>query len=229
MKTLLPVAFGADVCAALLLVALQFFLSPLYLEMEYEYVGFPAPQRISRDHRYVASQAFLSYLNVELGGATLLALGELRFGASPFFDESDLACIFRAKELRGTAFGLTFALGAAAIALGLLMAADDFDRARRVVIVSAFACILVYTLLSLLARFAFDAVAPSLLAVVTSETCVPTDVSGLPQIFPPMIFRDALVLLALFARFAAVFVVALAWVFGWAIRISKSQILTPCR
>ena len=68
---LIRLAFGASLCAALLLVTLQFFLSPLYLEMEYEYTGFPSSRGLSGAERYTAAQALLSYLNVENGGATL--------------------------------------------------------------------------------------------------------------------------------------------------------------
>src|SRR5438105_11384091 len=106
MALLIRIAFGACLCLALLMLTVQFFLSPLFLEMEYEYASFPPPPGpLSRAERYTAAQALLSYLNVEIGGATLLSLSELRFGAQPFFNDADLACIFRAKELRGTVFG----------------------------------------------------------------------------------------------------------------------------
>jgi hypothetical protein len=208
-------AFGASLCIALLLLTLQFFLSPLYLEMEYEYAGFPPARALSGDQRYIAAQAFLSYLNVENGGATLLSLGELRFGSRPFFNDTDLACIFRAKELRGTVFGLLFGAGIAAIALGLFMAADDFTKARRTVVAGAVGAFFACTLLSLLARLFFPAIAPLLLSVIASGTCDPSATNGLGLIFPPAIFQDGLILLALFARFAAVGVALAAWAFGW--------------
>jgi hypothetical protein len=211
---LIRLAFGASLCVALLLLTLQFFLSPLYLEVEYDYPGFPPPRPLSDDERYTASQAFLSYLNVENGGATLLSLGELRFGAQPFFNEDDLACIFRAKELRGTAFGLTFAAGVAAIALGLFMAADDFTKARRTVVAGAVGAFFACTLLSVLARFFFPAIAPLLRSLMAAETCDPGATGSLALIFPPAIFQDGLVLLALFTRFAAAAVALAAWLFG---------------
>src|ERR671933_529931 len=99
MKNFLPLAFAVSLCLALLLLTLQFFLTPIYLEMEYEFAGFPPPRPLTSDERYVAAQAFLSYLNVELGGATLLSLSELRFDSQPFFNGDDLACILRAKDL----------------------------------------------------------------------------------------------------------------------------------
>lgn len=218
MKTFLPLGFVVALCLALLLLTLQFFLTPIYLEMEYEYAGFPSPRALTSDQRYIAAQAFLSYLNVEIGGATLLALSELKFDAQPFFTEDDLGCILRAKELRASLFGWTFVMGVVAIALGLFMAADDFERARQTVMVSAVAAILIYTLLSLVARLAFDQVMPLLLSLMQNETCAPTRVQGLPQLFPPAIFRDALVLLALFARFEAAFIALLAWLFGAAVQ-----------
>jgi len=211
---LIRLAFGASLCAALLLLTLQFFLSPLYLEMEYGYPGFPPPRPLTDDERYTASQAFLSYLNVENGGATLLSLAELSFGAQPFFNEDDQACIFRAKELRGTAFGLTFALGVLAITLGLFMAVDDFTKARRAVIAGAVGAFFACTVLSVLARYFFPAIAPLLLSLMAGEACDPSATSGLPLIFPPAIFQDGLVLLALFTRFAAVAVALAAWLFG---------------
>ena len=97
MKNLLPFALGLSLFFTLLLLTLQYFLSPLYLELEYEHAGFPPPRAISADERYIAAQALLSYLNVEVGGASLLSLGELQFGGRPFFNDSDLACSFRAK------------------------------------------------------------------------------------------------------------------------------------
>jgi len=154
MAMLIRLAFGTSLCLALLLVTLQFFLSPLYLEMEYEYSGFPPPRAVDTGQRYTASQALLSYLNVENGGATLRSLSELRFSAQPFFNEADQACIFRAKELRGTAFGMTFSMGVAAIALGLFMAADDFTRARRTVLAATLGAFFAYTLLSVAALMA---------------------------------------------------------------------------
>jgi hypothetical protein len=222
MKSVAPIGFGAAFGMALLLATAQYFLSPLYLEMEYEYGGFPPPRPLSRDERYVASQAFLSYLNVENGGATLLSLGELRFASQPFFTEADLACVFRAKELRGSVFGLTFVLGIATIALGLFTAADDFDRARRMLLLSVFGVCLAYTLLSVLARVAFSGLAPLLAPLFASETCVLADVRGLPLIFPTEIFRDGLVLLALFARIEALAIGAAGWLFGLLVgRINK--------
>jgi hypothetical protein len=215
---IIRLAFGASLAIALLLLTLQYFLTPLYLEMEYEFAGFPPARPLSDDQRYIASQSFLSYLNVENGGATLLSLSELKFGSQPFFNDTDLACIFRAKELRGTAFALTFGAGIAAIALGLLMAADDFTKARRMVIGGAFGAFLAFTLLSILARVFFGAIAPILLSALASETCDPSATSGLALIFPPAIFQDALVLLALFARFAAAGVALAAWLFGWVAR-----------
>ena len=211
---LIRIAFGASLCLALLLLTLQFFLSPLYLEMEYEYRGFPPPRPLSDDQRYTASQAFLSYLNVENGGATLLSLGELRFGPQPFFNDDDLGCIFRAKELRGTAFGLTFAAGVAAIALGLFMAADDFTKARRTVLAGAVGAFFACSLLSVLARFFFPGMSPWLLSLMAGASCDPSATSGLPLIFPPPIFQDGLVLLALFTRFGAAAVALAAWLFG---------------
>ena len=166
------------------------------------------------DSESSASQAFLSYLNVENGGATLLSLGDLRFGPRPFFDDADLACIFRAKELRGLAFGVTFAAGIAAIALGLFMAADDFTSARRAVIGGAWAAFFACTLLSLLARFFFPTIAPLLLGFMAGPACDPAATSGLPLIFPAVIFQDGLVLLALFTRFGAVAIALAAWLFG---------------
>src|SRR5512143_2528771 len=103
MTRLLFAVFTVLLAAALLLVTLQYFLSPLYLELEYEYPGFPPVRTITRDERYTASQALLSYLNVEQGGASLLSLEELQFGGRQFFNDVDLACIFRAKELRSYA------------------------------------------------------------------------------------------------------------------------------
>ncbi len=219
MKSVLPIAFGVSFGLALLLLTLQFFLTPLYLEMEYEYPNFPAPQPLSSDQRYIASQSFLSYLNVETGGATLLSLSELRFDQQPFFSDGDLACIFRAKELRASAFGLTFVLGIVAIAAGLFIAADDFERARRMLILSAFGACLAYTAISVLARLAFDPLASLLFALISSPTCTAGAVRGLPEIFPPAIFRDALVLMALFARFGAVVLGAAAWLFGRMARV----------
>jgi len=216
---LIRLAFGASLCAALLLLTLQFFLSPLYLEMEYEFPGFPPPRPLTDDQRYTASQALLSYLNVENGGATLGSLGELRFGAQPFFNDDDLACIFRAKELRGSAFGLTFAAGVAAIALGLFMAADDFTKARRTVVAGAVGAFFTCTLLSVLARLFFPGIAQPLLSLMAAEACVPVATGGLPLIFPPAIFQDGLVLLALFTRFAAAAVALAAWLFG---RLARS-------
>ncbi len=214
MTRVLFAAFTVLLAAALLLGALQYFLSPLYLELEYEYAGFPPAQTITRDERYTASQALLSYLNVEQGGATLLSLEELRFGGRPFFSDGDLACIFRAKELRGYAFALTFVTGAAAIALGLFLAAGDFSRMRRHVMLSAYIAILSYTALSILAQFWFGPLSAFLLPFVASGTCVPSATAGLSIIFPPAIYRDGLVLLALFSRFLALAVIVLAWLFG---------------
>lgn len=203
---------------ALLLVTLQYFLSPLYLELEYEFAGFPPARVISRDDRYVASQALLSYLNVEQGGATLLSLEEMQFGGARFFNDSDLACIFRAKELRGYAFALTFVSGAVAIALGLFLAAGDFSRMRRHVMFSGFIAILFCTALSLMAQFAFGPLSAYLLSLVAGYACVPAETGGLPLIFPPQIFRDGIALLALFSRGFALALIALAWLFGFVAR-----------
>ena len=222
MKTALPIGFGAAFGLALLLLTLQFFLTPLYLEIEYEYPGFPPPQPLSSDQRYTASQAFLSYLNVEGGCATLLSLSELSFGRQPFFSDGDLACIFRAKELRASAFGLTFVLGVVTIAAGLFIAADDFDRARRAVLISAFCACLAYTALSIVGRLAFDQLSPLLFSLISSSSCTAGAVRGLPEIFPPAIFRDAFVLMALFARFEAVVLGAAAWLFGRLARMLSS-------
>src|SRR6476646_3686423 len=100
MKSLVAIGFGLSFGTALLLLTMQYLLSPLYLELEYEFAGFPPPRGIDREERYVASQAFLSYLNVENGGATLLSLSGLHFDNQRFFSEGDLSCIFHAKELR---------------------------------------------------------------------------------------------------------------------------------
>jgi len=218
MATLIRLAFGASLCLALLLVTVQFFLSPLYLEMEYDYSGFPPPRAIDAGQRYTASQALLSYLNVENGGATLLSLAELRFGAEPFFNDDDQACIFRAKELRGTAFGMTFAMGVAAIALGLFMAADDFTKARQTVLAGAASAFFAYTLLSIAARLFFPSLVPALLALMADGNCDPSATGGLPLLFTPAIFQDGLVLLALFARFGAAAIALAAWLFGVAVR-----------
>ncbi len=214
MKTLLALAFGATLCLALLLLTLQFFLTPAYLEMEYEFVGFPSPHPLSGDQRYIAAQSFLSYLNVEIGGATLLALSQLQFGNQLFFNEDDLGCILRAKEVRGAAFGLTFLMGAVTIALWLFMAVDDFDWALRVLITAAAAGILIYTALSLLTRFFFPSLVPLLLNVVTTSTCVATQVRGFAQIFPSMIFYDGLILMFLFTRMEAAIIMLSAWLAG---------------
>lgn len=218
MALLIRIAFAASLSIALLLLTLQFFLSPLYLEIEYEYPGFPPPEPLSRTQRYTAAQALLSYLNVENGGATLLSLSELSFGDRPFFDDADTACIFRAKQLRGTAFGLTFAMGVAAIALGLLMAVDDFTRARRMVLAGAVGAALAYTLLSVAARAFFPVMDSWLLAFMADGACNPGATSGLPLIFPPAIFQDGIVLLALFARFGAAAIALAAWLFGLLLR-----------
>ena len=214
MKSLVAIGFGLSFGMALLLVTMQYFFSPLYLEVEYEFAGFPPPRGIDRDERYVASQAFLSYLNVENGGATLLSLSEMHFDDQRFFSEGDLSCIFHAKELRGTIFGLTFIMGVVAIALGLFSAADDFDRARRMLLLSVFGVFLVYTLISIAARVDFDVLVPMLTSFVANGTCTTADVRGLPQIFPPMLFRDGLVLLALFGRAEAVLIGSVGWLFG---------------
>src|SRR5947207_3369972 len=125
----LRIAFALSLTLALLLLTLQFFLTPLYLEMEYDYAGFPAAAPpVTSDQRDFAAQAFLSYLNVEVGGATLDSLGELRFGAAPFFNDADLACMLRAKAVRAGLFAATFGAGILTIALGLLIAVDDFAR-----------------------------------------------------------------------------------------------------
>ena len=218
MAMLIRLAFGASLCLALLLLTLQFFLSPPYLEMEYDFAGFPPPRAIDAGQRFTASQALLSYLNVENGGATLLSLSELRFGAQPFFNEADQACIFRAKELRGTALGMTFTMGVAAIALGLFMAADDFTGARRTVLAAALGAFFAYTLLSVAARVFFPWLLPPLLALMANGTCDPSATFGLPLLFPPDIFQDGLVLLALFARFGAAAIALAAWLFGLAAR-----------
>jgi hypothetical protein len=220
MTRILFAAFTVLLAAALLLATLQYFLSPPYLELEYEYPGFPAVRAISRDERYIASQALLSYLNVEQGGATLLSLEEIQFGGRAFFNDGDLACIFRAKELRGYAFALTFVTGAAAIALGLFLAAGDFSRMRRHVMRSAYIAILLFTALSVLAQFAFAPMSAFLLSIAAGGTCVPSETAGLPIIFPPAIFRDGLVLLALFGRLLALAVIVLAWLFGFVARMS---------
>ncbi|MBI3732393.1 MAG: hypothetical protein HY259_02910, partial [Chloroflexi bacterium] len=219
---MLRLSFGAALGLALLLLTLQFFLTPVYLEMEYEFAGFPPPSPLTSDQRYTAAQAFLSYLNVEIGGATLLSLSELRFDHQPFFANDDLACILRAKAVRGSAFGLTFVMGLAAIALWLFMAADDFERARRALITSAAALILIYTAFSLLARFAFPALAPLLAMALAAGSCAPARAAGLAQLFPADIVRDALVLLALFARFEAAVIIAGAWGFGKLMRWAQS-------
>ncbi|MBI5876720.1 MAG: hypothetical protein HZB53_03640 [Chloroflexi bacterium] len=210
--------FALLLMAALLLVTLQYFLSPPYLELEYEYAGFPPVRAISRDDRYVASQALLSYLNVEQGGASLLTLEELQFDGRPFFSPGDLACIFRAKELRGYAFALTFVSGAAAIALGLFLAAGDFNRMRRHVMFSAFVAILLFTALSLMAQYAFGQLSAYLLSLAAGGACVPAETAGLPIIFPPAIFRDGVALLALFSRGLALIIIVLAWLFGFVAR-----------
>jgi hypothetical protein len=215
MKTILTFSFSVTLSLALLLLTLQFFLTPLYLEMEYEFAGFPASRPLTSDERYIAAQAFLSYMNVEIGGATLLSLSEIKHAAQPLFNADDLGCILRAKELRATAFGLTFVTGLVTIAIGLFLAVDDFERTRHIVIVGALTAILVFTGLSLLVRFFFEALTPLLLALIAGDSCAPATVSGLPLIFPPMIFRDALILLALFARFVALFVAVLAFLFGF--------------
>ncbi len=216
----LRLAFAISLAVALLLLTLQFFLTPVFLEMEYEYAGFPAPPRpLTSDQRYIAAQAFLSYLNVEIGGATLRTLSELKFDGTPFFNESDLSCVFRAKELRASFFGYTFIAGVLTIALGLFMAVGDFERARRTVIVSALGAILLYTGLSVVVRVGFANLTPPLLSVVASATCDPARVSGLPQIFPPMIFADALISWMLIARYAAAAVALFAWLFGFVVRV----------
>lgn len=227
MTRLLFAVFTVLLAAALLLVALQYFLSPLYLELEYEFSGFPPVRAITRDERYIASQALLSYLNVEQGGATLLSLEELRFNGRPFFTGADLACIFRAKELRGYAFALSFVAGAAAIAIGLFLAAGDFSRMRRHVMLSAFAAILVFTALSVLAQFAFGPLSAFLLSFAAGGTCVPSETAGLPVIFPPAIFRDGLVLLALLSRLLALAVIVLAWLFGLVVRVLSRPRAAP--
>jgi hypothetical protein len=215
----LRIGFGIALTLALCLLTLQFFLTPVYLEMEYEYSGFPPPPPpVSGDERYFAAQAVLSYLNVEVGGATLQSLSELRFGDRSFFNDADLACILRAKELRASLFGATFGAGVLAIALGLWMAVGDFEQARRSVILAAFAAALAYTALSLWARWAYAGSAPSLLSLFAGGGCRPVEVQGLPQIFPPAIFYDGIVLLALLARYAAALVALLAWAFGFVVR-----------
>jgi hypothetical protein len=215
----LRIAFALSLTLALLLLTLQFFLTPLYLEMEYDYAGFPAPPPpVTSDQRYFAAQAFLSYLNVEVGGATLESLGELRFDNAPFFDDADLACMLRAKSVRAGLFASTFGAGVLAIALGLVMAVDDFERARRTVILTAFAACVIYTGFSVIVQVGFARLAPQLLSQFAGSGCQPAAVRGLAQVFPSMIFYDGLVLLALFARFAAALVALLAWAFGFVAR-----------
>jgi hypothetical protein len=214
---MLRLAFTCALCLALTLVTLQLFLTPLYLEFEYEFSGFPQAA-VTSDQRYVAAQALLSYLNVELGGATYQALSELQFDASPFFSDDDLACILRAKAVRGFAFSLTFISGIAALALALFMAVNDFEDARRSVLDGAASLIVLFTGLSLVARLAFPSVAPWLLALVASRDCVTAQAHGLAQLFPAAFFRDALVFLALLVRAEALLIIVVAWLVGWLLR-----------
>jgi hypothetical protein len=220
---MLRLAFILTLCLALSLVTAQLFLTPLYLEFEYEFSGFPRAQTITSDQRYIAAQAFLSYLNVELGGATYQALSELQFGAQLFFNEDDMACILRAKEVRGGTFSLTFIMGVAAIALALFMAVGDFDGTRRMVMGSAAVIIIVCTALSVLVRLAFPSIAPLLLAWFASHDCVPAQAHGLAQLFPSAFFRDALVFIALLVRAEALLIIVIGWLVSWVLQRGRAR------
>src|SRR2546423_629033 len=79
------------------------------------------------------------------------------------------ACMRRAKEVRAGLFAAPFGAGVWAIPLGFVRAVDDFERARRAVIGSAFAACIIYTAIGVTIRFGFARLPPPLLALLAGS------------------------------------------------------------